>query len=81
MADKIGNALYATGVPLVLGYGGTEFGGPTPIPGRGDIQDGEWNWIRFSNRIKIRWVPHDDETYECQVLVRFFPFGFFVRVT
>ena len=79
LAEKIGNALYDAGVALVLGYGGTEFGGPVPLPEKKDIQDRDWNWMRFSDKVKIRWVPHDNDTYECQVLVRLFLFLVFVE--
>ncbi|KIJ58231.1 hypothetical protein HYDPIDRAFT_34379 [Hydnomerulius pinastri MD-312] len=65
---KIGDALCAAGVPIGGEYGGTEFGCPVEIPDRRDITDGDWLWMRFSDELKLRWVPQGDNTYELQVL-------------
>ncbi|KIJ16095.1 hypothetical protein PAXINDRAFT_11135 [Paxillus involutus ATCC 200175] len=65
---KVGDALWAAGVPLCGGYGGTEFGSPVAIADKKDIADGDWSWMRFGDDIKIRWVPQGDDTYECQIL-------------
>ncbi|KIJ62359.1 hypothetical protein HYDPIDRAFT_114895 [Hydnomerulius pinastri MD-312] len=65
---KIGNALWAAGVSISGGYGGTEFGCPVANADPKDIADGDWLWMRFPEQIKVRWVPQGDETYECQIL-------------
>ena len=69
LSETIGNNLCAAGVAVGTFYGGTEFGCPTVVRMKADIKDGDWNWMRFSDDIKIRWVPHEDGSYECQVLV------------
>ncbi|KAF9232860.1 putative nonribosomal peptide synthetase [Melanogaster broomeanus] len=65
---KVGNALCAAGVPIALGYGGTEFSNPLLLPDRKDIEDGDWLWMCPDNNITIRWASQGDGTYECQVL-------------
>lgn len=65
----IGDRLCAAGVAVATFYGGTEFGCPTFLRMKADIRDGDWNWMRFSDDVPIRWVPYGDDTYECQVLV------------
>ncbi|KAF8839601.1 putative aminoadipate reductase [Paxillus ammoniavirescens] len=65
---KIGGALCAAGVVVGSIYGGTEFGIPALVPDKKDIADGDWLWMRFADDVKIRWVPQEDDTYECQVL-------------
>jgi hypothetical protein len=67
---KVGDALWAAGVPLCSSYGGTEFGTPVAIADKKDIADGDWGWMRFGDDIEVRWAPQGDDTYECQVLVR-----------
>ncbi|KAG6840183.1 putative secondary metabolism biosynthetic enzyme [Blastosporella zonata] len=56
------------GVHLGSGYGGTEFGCPVDItiPER---DEKDWEYFRFSDRVKVRWVPQGDGTFECQFLV------------
>jgi hypothetical protein len=71
---KIGDALCAAGVVIGSIYGGTEFGAPVLLPDKKDIADGDWLWMRFADNVKIRWAPQGDDTYECQVLVRYAPF-------
>ncbi|KAF8838011.1 acetyl-CoA synthetase-like protein [Paxillus ammoniavirescens] len=65
---KVGDALWAAGVPLCTNYGGTEFGSPFAIANKKDIADGDWSLIRFGDNIEVRWAPQGDDTYECQVL-------------
>jgi hypothetical protein len=65
----MGNALVNAGVKLSSVYGTTEFGAITYLF-RNDVERKLWDWVRFSSNSKIRWVPQDDGTYECQVLVR-----------
>ncbi|KAG6899436.1 hypothetical protein C0993_010311 [Termitomyces sp. T159_Od127] len=67
IAPKLGDFMVSKGVKLNPGYGGTEFGSPTlPIPRPGD--EGDWAYMEFSDRSKIRWVPQGDGTFECQFL-------------
>ncbi|KIJ16100.1 hypothetical protein PAXINDRAFT_11143, partial [Paxillus involutus ATCC 200175] len=68
LATKVGDALWAAGVPLCGSYGGTEFGSPVAIADKKDIADGDWGWMRFGDDIEVRWAPQGDDTYECQVL-------------
>ncbi|KAF9238232.1 putative nonribosomal peptide synthetase, partial [Melanogaster broomeanus] len=65
---QVGDALCAAGVPIGSLYGGSEFGAPVVFPDRKDIADGDWLWMRFGDSVKVRWVPHGDDTYELQVL-------------
>lgn len=59
-----------SGVALKTVYGGTETGGPAFSSSRaGDER--EWEYLEFSDRCKVRWVPQGDETFECQLLVSF----------
>ena len=78
MSEKIGDDLCAAGVAVTTFYAGTEFGCPTYL--RPDIlEEGDWNWMRFSDDVDIRWVPYGDDTYECQVLVCLFCIPHFVN--
>lgn len=63
----MGNALVDAGVKLFSVYGATEFG-PITCFFRNEGEEKLWDWVRFGP--KIRWVPQDNDTYECQVLVR-----------
>jgi hypothetical protein len=66
----MGNALVDVGVKFFSVYGATEFGPVTHffrniIPEETKL----WDWVRFGPNSKIRWVPQDNDTYECQFLV------------
>lgn len=78
MAEKIGDNLCAAGVVVTTCYGGTEFGAPTHIRMKADLKDGDWNWMLFADNVKLRWVPYGDDTYECQISVRFLTILHFV---
>ncbi|KAG1744621.1 putative aminoadipate reductase [Suillus paluster] len=67
LAPKIGNRLVDAGVKLSSLYGATEFGDITYFF-RNEVEQKLWDWVRFGPNSKIRWVPQDDGTYECQVL-------------
>lgn len=68
------------GVPLYPWYGGTEFGPHTkifdiaesekPAPSAKTRED--WEWMAFTERVKCRWDPQGDGTYELHYLVSFF---------
>ncbi|KAG6872432.1 hypothetical protein C0995_009766 [Termitomyces sp. Mi166 len=67
LPPKIGNYLTAAGVRLNPIYGGTEFGVVSHlVPLKDSPMD--WEYLRFYNHTKHRWVPQGDETYELQVL-------------
>ncbi|KAG6858113.1 hypothetical protein C0995_002487, partial [Termitomyces sp. Mi166 len=70
LAPKLGNHLIDTGVHIHAIYGGTEFGAPSFTMSRVG-EEREWEYMRFSDRVKIRWVPQGDGTFECQFLVRY----------
>jgi len=57
------------GVKLSSVYGATECGDITYFF-RNEVEQKLWEWVQFGPNSKIRWVPQDDGTYECQVLVR-----------
>jgi len=57
------------GVKMCCLYGATETGILTCIL-RDEMEKKLWDWLRFGQSYKIRWVPQDDDTYECQILVR-----------
>ncbi|KAJ6617577.1 putative aminoadipate reductase [Mycena sp. CBHHK59/15] len=67
LPPRLGQILFNAGLKLRAVYGATEFGAiSTIIPWRGDEQ--EWEWLRFSEDVKLRWVPQGDGSFECQVL-------------
>lgn len=69
---KVGEQLWAAGVQIASGYGGTEFGVPVGGANKQDIADGDWMWLRFPDDLTIRWATQGDDTYELQILVRDF---------
>ncbi|RDB20216.1 Non-canonical non-ribosomal peptide synthetase FUB8 [Hypsizygus marmoreus] len=67
MTPRLGNLLVDHGVPLRTVYGGTEFGAPTHLkPLVGDEK--EWQYMRFCDKTKVRWISQGDGTFECQFL-------------
>ncbi|KIM36904.1 hypothetical protein M413DRAFT_31301 [Hebeloma cylindrosporum] len=67
VAFEIGDSLVASGVKLSPIYGATECGLITlPFKRKGD--EGDWVYLEFSDKAKVRWVPQGDGTYECQSL-------------
>ncbi|PPQ80241.1 hypothetical protein CVT25_003501 [Psilocybe cyanescens] len=64
---KLGNFMTDSGVKLCPIFGGTEFGAPTYLKRRPGGY-GDWEWITMDDRVKIRWDPQGDGTYECQFL-------------
>ncbi|KAJ7077669.1 putative aminoadipate reductase, partial [Mycena belliarum] len=67
LPQRLGNALAAAGLKIQAVYGATEFGSITSmLPYKEDVN--EWEWFRFSSKVKLRWMPQGDGTYECQVL-------------
>ncbi|KAG6839971.1 hypothetical protein C0991_009950, partial [Blastosporella zonata] len=64
---KLGNFLVDRGVLLHTLYGATECG----VPGFTSLQRGQekyWEYLRFPDCTKLRWMPQGDGTFECQVL-------------
>ena len=80
LSEKSGNKLAAAGVKFYAIYGATEFGSATSVLDADDSESAgantkisaDWAWMSFSDRIKPRWVPEGDGTYELQLLVRVF---------
>ncbi|KAF7340995.1 Acetyl-CoA synthetase-like protein [Mycena sanguinolenta] len=69
LPSSVGNFLFNQGINMVTVYGGTEFGAVTDIKVRQAERDaGEWNWMRFSDHVNIRWLPQGEEVFECQFL-------------
>ncbi|KAJ7656866.1 putative aminoadipate reductase [Mycena polygramma] len=69
LAARVGDSLFSQGVNIIPIYGATEFGGPCLVKRRKAEEDaGEWQWLRFSSRVNVRWVPEGDGTFECQFL-------------
>ncbi|KAF7370103.1 Acetyl-CoA synthetase-like protein [Mycena sanguinolenta] len=69
LPSSVGDFLFNQGINMVTVYGGTEFGAVTDIKVRQPERDaGEWNWIRFSDHVNIRWVPQGEGVFECQIL-------------
>ncbi|KAJ6568449.1 putative nonribosomal peptide synthetase [Mycena sp. CBHHK59/15] len=67
LPEKLGNTLVNAGVKLRALYGATEFGAiSTIVPLEGDEMD--WEWVRFVDQAKLRWIPQGDGTFECQIL-------------
>lgn len=73
LSRKKGDALVAAGVMIAIEYGATETGGSVHLfPRRQDLLDGDWDWVRFSQRVTPRWIPQGDGLFELQMLVRTF---------
>ena len=79
LSDKNGDKLAAAGVKLFSLYGGTEYGALTKIMDADDSQgpsapvktSKDWAWFSFvEERLKMRWDPQGDGTYELHFLVR-----------
>ncbi|KAF9810700.1 hypothetical protein IEO21_06834 [Rhodonia placenta] len=76
LSEKNGTKLTNAGVDLVCIYGGTEFGVPSACF---DLELGaknnpagktreDWQWMQFTDRVKVRWEPQGDGSYECVLL-------------
>ncbi|KZP17473.1 putative aminoadipate reductase [Athelia psychrophila] len=69
LARKVGDALSADGVPITCTYGGTEFGCPTSLFGGAEERAPEdWSYMRFDEKVRVRWVRQTDGTFESQFL-------------
>ncbi|KAF8215612.1 acetyl-CoA synthetase-like protein [Mycena galopus ATCC 62051] len=65
----VGEFLFKQGIRIIPVYAGSEFGTMTILERHQvDLDDGDWNWLRFDQRVNIRWVSQEDGTFECQVL-------------
>ncbi|KAH0581547.1 hypothetical protein H2248_011256 [Termitomyces sp. 'cryptogamus'] len=69
LPSKVGNHLGAAGVRLNPIYGGTEFGVVSHLLPLKDCPM-DWEYLRFYNHTKPRWIPQGDGTFELQLLVR-----------
>ncbi|KAJ7625856.1 putative aminoadipate reductase [Roridomyces roridus] len=71
LSERVGDKLVKEGVNLVSMYGATEFGFPGIVKRHQEEMDArEWSWLRFSDRVHVRWVSQGDGTFECQFLTR-----------
>ena len=70
MPTSIGNRLVKAGVPLIALYGGTEFG-PSTHCFKERASEKDWEHMKFSDDLHLRWEDQGDGTYEAQFLVRF----------
>ncbi|KAJ7458724.1 hypothetical protein B0H11DRAFT_2060762 [Mycena galericulata] len=67
LPKPLGDKLVNSGVNLRALYAGTEFGAISAlIPLPGDEQ--EWEWLRFTDQVRVRWVPKGGDIFECQIL-------------
>jgi hypothetical protein len=66
----LGDRLADAGVRLCNIYAATEIGLITYIMRQeGDEKLEDWQYVRFLEKPKIRWVAQGNETFECQLLV------------
>lgn len=78
LAPVIGQKLVSAGAQLFPMYGGTEYGAHVRVfdidraaPADAPVKTAaDWEWMTFSDRVDIRWVPQGDGTFELQFLVR-----------
>ncbi|KZP19238.1 acetyl-CoA synthetase-like protein [Athelia psychrophila] len=69
LAVKTGDALSHAGVKLVNLYGSTEIGSVTKFSKNDTERSPEdWNYVRFSDKVNIRWAPQADGSFESQFL-------------
>ncbi|KAJ7610402.1 hypothetical protein FB45DRAFT_942407 [Roridomyces roridus] len=67
LPQRVGDAYADAGMHLVTGYGSTETSALASLsPRKEDRKD--WEWFRISERVKVRWAPQGDGTFECQVI-------------
>ncbi|KAJ7484451.1 putative aminoadipate reductase [Mycena latifolia] len=67
LPNQLGSFLHGSGVKLRGVYGATETGPICFVTAlEGDEQ--EWEWYRFADQVKVRWVPQGDGTFECQLM-------------
>lgn len=59
-----GQALVKAGVKLRCTYGGTEISPVAYAYLRDDSEHSDWDYIRFSERVDIDWVPQGNGTFE-----------------
>jgi hypothetical protein len=64
----LGDRLADAGVRLCNTYAGTEIGLITYTM-RHEGDEKEWQYVRFLDNLKIRWISQGDGTFECQFLV------------
>lgn len=63
-----GERLVRAGVKVRSLYGSTELGIPSHIFLPTDPEDRLWNYVRFSDRTNLRWIPQDDGNILLQAL-------------
>ncbi|KAJ7617794.1 hypothetical protein FB45DRAFT_932692 [Roridomyces roridus] len=67
LPQRIGDAYVNAGIRLINAYGTTETSGIASLSAREEDRK-DWAWFRIGDRVKVRWAPQGDGTFECQVL-------------
>ncbi|KAF5384130.1 hypothetical protein D9615_003351 [Tricholomella constricta] len=68
LPPQLGDMLVEAGVPLRCVYGGTEFGATTHFLPQQPGDEKEWQYVQFHDRVRPRWQPQGDGTFELQFL-------------
>ncbi|KAF7330079.1 Acetyl-CoA synthetase-like protein [Mycena kentingensis (nom. inval.)] len=68
LPTEVGDYLVEKGVNLAQIYGSTECCGVTRLVRSPEVLASQWTWVEFSERVKIRWVPVNETTFEAQFL-------------
>ncbi|KAG6878149.1 hypothetical protein C0993_011567 [Termitomyces sp. T159_Od127] len=68
LAPKMGDLLVEAGVKLNATYGGTEFGFTATFLPHADKDPKDWEYMKFNDQMKPRWVAQGDGTFELQLL-------------
>ncbi|KZP33068.1 acetyl-CoA synthetase-like protein [Athelia psychrophila] len=69
LSVKTGDALSRAGVNLVNVYGATEIGNVCRfLTDTTERSPEDWNYIQFSDKTNVRWVPQADGSFESQFL-------------
>ncbi|KAG6877487.1 putative NRPS-like protein biosynthetic cluster [Termitomyces sp. T32_za158] len=68
LAPKMGDLLVEAGVKLNATYGGTEFGINTTFLPSADKDPKDWQYMQLNDKMKPRWVPQGDGTFELQLI-------------
>ncbi|KAJ7827451.1 hypothetical protein B0H13DRAFT_2241007 [Mycena leptocephala] len=67
LPNQLGSFLHDSEIKLRGVYGATETGPICFLTAlEGDEQ--EWEWYRFADQVRVRWVPQGDGTFECQLM-------------
>ncbi|KAF9479408.1 acetyl-CoA synthetase-like protein [Pholiota conissans] len=67
ISPSVSQEMRSNGVKLASCYGSTEFAS-IALSDTTSKNEEDWDYLDFSPRYNIRWVPQGDGTYECQVI-------------